>query len=147
MALMRIRQESVDHAVQRVARSQDSCVYEREFGQRDNTGRLLQDLRFHSKPPGTQLRLIIGGGAGDDAIEVFRITLRFHQALPSARGAAGPVRKARGAVIELGDDGFRLDCHLVDGSIREIDDFVRMSDCERRIPCRSVRPVSVDAVA
>ena len=85
------------------------------------------------------MRLIIGGGAGDDAIEVFRITLRLHQALPSARGAAGPVREARGAVIERADDGFRLHCHLVDGSIREIDDFFRMSDCERRISARVSR--------
>ena len=133
MALVWVHQKRVRHSVECVACGEHSPIDEREFGPRDNTRRLLEDLRFHRDSPRAQLRLIVRRRAGDNPIEVFRIALGLHQGLPPARGATGPVREPWRAIVERRDDGFRFHRHLVNGAIREIYDFFRMSDRERRI--------------
>ena len=47
------------------------------------------------KIPRVQMRLEVRRRAGDDRVEVLRVFLRFHQALPSAGRAAVPVRQPR----------------------------------------------------
>jgi hypothetical protein len=78
MALVWVRQESVRHSVECVTSGKYCLIDKGEFGDGDNTRRLLEDPRFHRDPPGAQLRLIVRRSAGDNPIEVFRIALSLH---------------------------------------------------------------------
>ena len=145
MALGWVRQESVRHSVECVTRGKYSPIDKGEFGDGDNTRRLLEDPRFHRDPPGAQLRLIVRGSAGDNPIEIFRKALSLHQGLPPACGTTRPVREPWRAIVKGRDNGLRFHRHLVDGAIREIYDLFWMSDRNDAFP--PTCPVSVDAVA
>src|SRR5438094_1828289 len=79
-------------------------------------------------PLGTQLDLIVRRSTCDDPIEIGWIALRFQEALPAAGGAAGPVGKARPTpAVMRRDDGLRLHRHLMDRSVREVNDLLRVT--------------------
>jgi hypothetical protein len=125
-----VRQQAVSHSVDCVACGEDGAIEESEFGGRDDIRRALEDLRFHCNPPGTKVRLIIRWSAGDNPIEVFWVALSLHQALSPPSGATCEVREPWHAAVEHRNDGFRFHCHLVDGTIGEIDYLFRVSDRE-----------------
>src|SRR5207245_3400963 len=66
----------------------------------------------------------------DDAVEVVRVPLRFGKTLASAGGTPVPVRALRRATVIAIDDRLGRDRHLVLRSIREIDELLRMTECE-----------------
>src|SRR5258707_7552095 len=80
--------------------------------------------------PGGEVDLVVGGCAGDDAVEVLRVTLRGHQSLPSAGGAAFPIRQARATSIIGRNQCFGLDGGSVDSAIGEVGDLIGMAECK-----------------
>ena len=65
---------------------------------------------------------------GNDAVIVFRISLRFHQSHAAAGGATFEVGVFRALVIEDLDQFFAFERHLVRGSVSEIDHLLGMTD-------------------
>src|SRR5579871_1124515 len=65
--------------------------------------------------------------SGDDAVIVFGISLRLHQGLATAVGAACKISLLRIFSVKGMNDGFGLYGHLVDAAISEIDDLLLMS--------------------
>src|SRR5258707_1530668 len=80
--------------------------------------------------PGGEVDLVVGGCAGDDAVEVLRVTLRGHQSLPSAGGAAFPIRQARATSIIGRNQCFGRDGGFVNSAIGEVGDLIRMAECK-----------------
>jgi hypothetical protein len=76
---------------------------------------------------------VVGGGSGDDAVEVGGITLSLHKTLPASGGAPAPVGLCGGSIVEGGDDGLGLDGGLVDGAISEVDDLFRVAEGEASV--------------
>ena len=64
-------QEPVRHSVECVTSGKYSPIDDGEFGDGDNTRRILEGPRFHRDAPSAQLRLIVRRGASDNPIEVF----------------------------------------------------------------------------
>src|SRR6185369_15670867 len=73
------------------------------------------------------MRPIACGSTGKDAVEVFRIPLRFHQSLASSIGTSGKIVQRRVAAIECSDDGFGLNARFMYGTIAEIDELFGMT--------------------
>ena len=67
---------------------------------------------------------LMAGTAGEDAVVVGRIALRFHQALPAAGRAADKIRIARGLAIERLGERLADDGHLMDAEVREVVDLL-----------------------
>src|SRR5262245_58749374 len=74
----------------------------------------------------------VGLRTGDDAIEIIGITLCFCQSLTAAGRAAIPIGVLRAAAVKRLDYRLCLNSHFVFGSIREVDEFFRMT--ERKAP-------------
>jgi hypothetical protein len=68
------------------------------------------------------------------AVEVFRVLLRGHQTLTSARRTAVPVREARRAAVVGVDERLGLHGHLMDGAIGEVHELLGVVDREERVP-------------
>src|SRR5438045_2323059 len=73
---------------------------------------------------------VIGGGSGDDAVEVIGVALGFHEALLASGGAAIPVGALLRLAVEGGDDRFGFYGRLMLGAIAEVDDFFGMAESE-----------------
>src|SRR4029078_12926600 len=71
---------------------------------------------------------VCAGGAGQDAVEVFRKPLRFHERFAAAVGAAVEVTPLRVAAVKRADDRFGLHRGLMHGAVPKVDQFLRMSD-------------------
>ncbi len=76
---------------------------------------------------------VIGGRAGDDAVVVFRVALRFLETLLAAGRASVPVGKLRALIVISRDDRLGLERHLVHGTIAEVDHLFRMPEREAAI--------------
>ena len=75
---------------------------------------------------GEEVFPVIGGGSGDDAVEVVGVALGFHEALLASGGAALPVGALLRLAVEGGDDRFGFYGRFVLGAIAEVDDLFRM---------------------
>src|ERR1700722_13270311 len=95
----------------------------RIFGRRNVAVWVLEIGVSDPHGPKGQVRAWIGGRAGDDPVVIVREALRLLQALPTAGGAAVPVRHARGVAVERFDERLGLDGHFMLGTISEIDDL------------------------
>ena len=80
--------------------------------------------------PGGKVDLIVSGRAGDDAVELLRVTLRGHQALPSTGGTAFPVRQAWAMSIIGRHQCFGLHSGFVNRAIGKVDDLLGMAEGE-----------------
>ncbi len=88
---------------------------------------------FNPDGAGEEMLKVIGGGSGDDAVEVVRVALSFHEALPASGGAAIPVGALLRFAIEGGDDCFGFYGRLVLGAITVVDDLFRMAEGEASV--------------
>ena len=86
-----IADQSVLQPVDRVTGVQDSFVDHRVLARRNVIGFVLVNSLRQRNGPGIEVDAIIRGRAGDDAVEVRRISLRFVQRLAAARRASIPV--------------------------------------------------------
>src|SRR5262245_4858415 len=75
---------------------------------------------------GVEVRNVVRDVAGDDAVVVLWITLRFGQPLTAPEGTAIEVRALRHATIELRNELLRRDGHLVYGAVAVVDDLLGM---------------------
>ena len=94
---MRIFDDAVFHAVERVALIEHGLMDRGIFRGRDVAGFVLVRDRGSPDLAALQVRRIIGGRSGDDAVVIVRISLRFGHRLPAAGRAAVPVRVLRSA--------------------------------------------------
>src|SRR6202035_3676198 len=120
MAACRILDEAVLQSIHRIASLQRCFVNSRIFLGRDVASWLFVDRLSYGDRPDMQMRLVIGGSAGDDAVEIGWKTLRFFQALAAAGGAAIPVGVARIVAIEACDYRFTGDRGFMHGAVCEI---------------------------
>src|SRR5208283_3658675 len=87
---------------------------------------------------------VVRGGARHDAVVVFRVPLRLHKRLATAVRASKEVRSLRFATVKTFGNRLRRGCHLVNASVAEVDNLLRMPEC----PCgvnRSARMPGVRA--
>jgi len=92
-----------------------------------------------------EVRFVVGGSSGHDAIEIFRKTLRFFESLPAACRAAVPIREAGRTTIIGPDERLGLERGFVNTAITEVDDFLGMAGAKLALP--PLCPPSVEAVA
>src|SRR5580693_2596902 len=71
---------------------------------------------------------IVGRGTCDDAIEVLRKALGFHERFASAVGTSGEIRVIGGLAIVSRQDCFRESGGLVQGPIAEVDELLGMAN-------------------
>ena len=74
-----------------------------------------------------EVRFVVGGSSGHDAIEIFLKTLRFFESLPATCRAAVPIREAGGTTIIGPDERLGLERGFVNTAITEVDDFLGMA--------------------
>ena len=108
----------------RIAFIEQGLVQHRHFRGRNITGTILPVLE--TNPAGVdaaslQVRDVIRGRAGHDAVVIVGITLRFGETLLAAGGAAVPVSELRGLAVERLNDELRIDRHFVDGAVGPVD--------------------------
>ena len=132
LALQRIVDDAVLHAVLRVAGIQRGLMQHHEFLLGNVAGRVfVRGLRARD-----QLQAlggpVIAGIAGDDAFKILGKTLRFHERLPASARAAHKIRKARRRAVERRDRGLALQGRLVHGPIAEIDQLLGMTHGKAR---------------
>src|SRR4029434_10017849 len=96
----------------------------------DVTGGILQRRLGVPNRADEQVRPIDRGCARDDAVVVVWIALRLSQSLAAAGGAASKVRLARRRAVERLDDLFAFHGHLVNRSVAEVDDELRVAERE-----------------
>ena len=83
VAVAGVFEEAVFDAVVGVAFVEDGIVEEFQFFGRQRVLWLLERCHQQAQTPGAEVDLVVGGRARNDAVEVFWITLRRHQALAS----------------------------------------------------------------
>ena len=77
---------------------------------------------------GEEVRPVVGGRAGDDAVVVGGEALRLHERLAAAVRAGIEVRALGRAAVERRDGRFRCDGGFVDRAIAEVDDLLGMAE-------------------
>ena len=75
-----------------------------------------------------EVRFVVGGSSGHNAIEIFRKTLRFFESLPATCRAAVPIREAGRTTIIGPDERLGLERGFVNTAITEVDDFLGMAE-------------------
>ena len=119
----RIVDHAVRHAIGGIARRDGGGGGSVEFGFRNVVVRLLhhglrpQTARHHAGP-------IDCGATGENAVIVFRIPLRLHQALAPAGGAADKIRVARRLAVKRRRERLADDGHLVDAEVGVVADLL-----------------------
>src|SRR4051794_37871427 len=73
---------------------------------------------------------VIGGGSGDDAVEVIGVKVCFPEALLASGGAAIPIGALLRLAVVGGDDGFGFYGRLMLGAVAEVDDLFGMAESE-----------------
>src|SRR5215831_11402589 len=96
----------------------------------NETGRIFQGGTGCPYMSDLQVRTIVGWRAGDDAIEICRVHLRFFQSLAAAGRAAIPVIDLRRTAIKRRDDRLGLYGHFMHGAVNKVDQFFVMPKCE-----------------
>src|SRR4029077_15106583 len=124
--------DAVLDAVERIAGIERGLMQHREFFLGNEAGGVLvRGLRG-----GDELKAlggaVITGIAGDDAFEILRIALGFHERLPAAARAADEVRELRRRPVKRRHDGPALEGCLVDGAIAEVNLLLRMAGGKAR---------------
>ena len=108
LAPARIVDQPVLHAVERVALRDDLRFHRLECVHRKQPRAKVPRIRKHRLHVLDELRAdrreVVRGRAGDDAVEIVRIALRFHHRLPSAVRAAGEVRLCFVRAVVAADD-------------------------------------------
>src|SRR5215469_10330033 len=79
------------------------------------------------------MKVRIRGSACHNGIEIFRIFRDFDETLPSAGRAAVPVSVLLRLAVVSGYKSFRFDERVVNGAISEVNDLLRMSECEHAV--------------
>src|SRR5215467_138674 len=127
MALMRICQQSVFDAVERVATGEHGPIQKSNFSGRNNARCISADRGLEQHLCGIHMNLIVRWRPGNDAVEVCRVPLRFHQPLTPPSGASVPKGKTLALAVIRREDGFRPFRGVVYRPICEVDYLLRMS--------------------
>ena len=106
---------------------------------RDEARLVFQHCLCHPDAPRVEAGLRIGGGAGDDAVEVVRESLCLDEGLPPAGRASVEVRARRVRAVEGGGDRLALHRHLVHRPICVINKLLGMAEREARVASRVSR--------
>ncbi len=133
MAAARIVDQAVLQTIHGVAGLDHRVVNHPIFGGRNKAGLVFVRRSAHPHRGSRQVGPVVGGRAGDDAVVVVGIALRFLQPLLAARRASVPVGISRVLVVERRDDGLGLERHLVHRAISEVSHFLGMSKREAAI--------------
>ena len=111
-------------------------VQRRKLRGGDEAGGVLVRRLDHLDRLERRVGSVVAGRAGDDAVEVRRIALRFHERLPAAARTAVEVRDARSGAVERPDRGLPLHRGLVHGPVAEIDQPLGMANREAGVGAR-----------
>src|SRR5215469_8797964 len=135
MALPRVVEDAVRNTVQRITCRKCSRTDRGNFAGRDVTGGVCEcgNLNIVNSRD-QQMRRGVCWSAGKDALVVLWKTLSFHQRLASPIGAAFEKGPLGFLTIESSNDGFGLLRHLMNGSVPEVEHFVRGSERPACIP-------------
>ena len=138
MAAARIVENPVFDAVDGIAGGVDRIADHLQLGGGNVAGGIGErGLRDPQMAAGVEMRPVIGGIAGDDAVVIARIALRFGQRLKAALRAAAEVGMLGRGAIEGPDDGLVGLRGHVHGAMREVDHALH-------VPLRPVRVVVGD---
>ena len=99
------------------------------------------------KETGIQMRAVVAWVTRDDAVEIFRIALRFHQRLMAASGTARKIRVTGRAAVEFRDNRLCSDYRSMDSPVPPIDDRFWMILCKVGIIARMAGISTKDRVA
>ena len=89
--------------------------------------------------------VLVGRRTCNDAVKVFGVALRRHQALATTRRAALEVRVLRRLAVSLGDNHLGFFGQFMDGAVGEVDQFFRLAQCEHAVGSISCSVACVSA--
>src|SRR6516164_2353978 len=121
VALARIVDDAIDHAVESIARLDGCRSHGRKLGLRDGRSdievhdKLRPDLSRNEAVP------VKGRCAGEDPVVILWEHLRFHPPLSSARRTAIPIRVILRLAVVGPDDRLGFQCRLVQRTRGKID--------------------------
>ena len=108
----------------------DGVVNHRILARRNHRRRRAIDVGVQPHPRGVEPHLVPRRIAGDDAVEIVGIALRFDQRLAAAGRAGVEIRARRARVVVRGDDRLCGHGHLVNRSMSEVHELLGMTGDE-----------------
>ena len=132
VATRRIIDETILHAIERVACVEHGLMKDRILARRDHAGWIVEGRLGDRHQLEAHVRPRICGSSGDDAVEILGKALRLLKSLSATVRAAVEVGEPRRVAIKSGDGRLPLHGRLVDGAIAKVDQLVGMAQREAR---------------
>ena len=116
--------DAVLHAIERIASGQGGGLNGGQLLRRNEAVLIAEQREIIPSGVGQQVRPIVGGRAGDDAVVILGIALGFHQRLAAAVGARAEVGTLGSLAVEGVQDGLGFHGRFVNGAIAEVGDLL-----------------------
>ena len=138
VAARRVFDHAILHAIERVASSQRGGLNGGQLLRRNVAVLVAQQRQLVPGRVRQQVRPIVGGRAGDDAVVIVGVALRFHQGLAAAVGAGAEIGPFGIVAVEGVQDGLGFHGGLVNGAIAEVGDLFGMVERPGRVGAAGV---------
>ena len=136
LAAARISDESVFESINGITLVERCLVQHRVLAGRDEARGILVCSLHRTERLKRPIGAVVARSAGDDAIEILRESLRFHERHATTARTAVEVRQPGRGAIERRNCRLTLHRSLMNRAIAEVDEFLRMPDREARVGAR-----------